>query len=141
MSQIKTYISGTLQPSMSSYGLVPTTLTATFSDGDIVTIPITNSPAPISSTQSPSAEVATAHTLYLLDRFAVSDEFYHELAQVFTLTVCNSAHNFNKCLYEYRFTLIFPDIPRVHHKSADNHLTVILRYSVFQNHMWGSIWL
>ena len=85
VSQIKTYISGTLEPSMSSYGLVPTTLTATSSDGGIVTIPITDSPAPSSSTQSHSAEVATARTLYLLDRFAESDEFYHELAQVFTL--------------------------------------------------------
>lgn len=94
MSQIKTYLSGTLELSMSSYGLVPTTLTATSSDGGIVTIPIGDSLTQSSSKQSHSARVETARTLYLLDRFAVSDEFCHELAQVLThIMVCNSAHN------------------------------------------------
>ena len=96
MSQIKTYISSTLEPCMSSYGLAPTTLTATSTDGCLVTIPIADSPAPPSTTENlsmvHSAEAVTACTLYLLDHFAVSDQFYHELAQVFNFKICICAH-------------------------------------------------
>ena len=81
MSQIKTYTASTLEPCFSSYGLAPTSLTATTVDGGIVTIPIADSPPH-------TAKDATASTLYLLDRFAVSDQFYHEIAQVCTLQFC-----------------------------------------------------
>ena len=88
MSQIKTYTASTLEPCLSSYGLAPTSLTATTVDGGIVTIPIADRPPHNSSTELHTAKDATASTLYLLDRFAVSDQFYHELAQVCTLQFC-----------------------------------------------------
>ena len=82
--QVKTYMSSTLEPCLSSYGLTATSVTTTSADGCPITIPITDSLAPHASmeNQTHSAEVTTARTLYLLDRFAVSDQFYHELAQV-----------------------------------------------------------
>ena len=89
VSQMKAYISSTLEPCLTSYGLAPTSVTASSTDGCLVTIPIADSPTPSTSTSSvnrPLADTAgttTACTLYLLDRFAVSDQFYHELAQVF----------------------------------------------------------
>ena len=104
MSQIKSYVSATLEPSLTSYGLTPTALTAVSDSGAPITIPLSDGPAPYSSTDNPStalsAEVATARTLYLLDRFGVSDQFYHELAQVhvkkiFMCTyICKKSNNF-----------------------------------------------
>ena len=86
MSQIKTYVSATLKPSLTSYGLTPTALIAVSDSGAPIIIPLSDGPAPSSSTDNPSTalspEVATARTLYLLDRFGVSDQFYHKLAQV-----------------------------------------------------------
>lgn len=88
LSQIKTYASSTLEPCMESYGLTPTTLTAHSSSGVPVTIPLNNSlTIPSSSTENPSTSSnvsEAACTLYLLDHFGVSDQFYHELAQVQT---------------------------------------------------------
>ena len=83
---IKSYVSATLEPSLTSYGLTPTTLNVVSDSGAPITIPLSNGPAPSSFADNPStalsAEVATARTLYLLDRFGVSGQFYHELAQV-----------------------------------------------------------
>ena len=76
---------------MSSYGLTPTELSAISADGKQINIHLHNSPAPSSSTSGnmSTADDRTARTLYLLDRFGVSDEFYHELAQVLNLNeVC-----------------------------------------------------
>lgn len=95
VSEIKEYVSSTLEPCMSSYGLATTALSAVSADGKHITIPLTDSSDPTSSqpenqSTGHSAEAATARTLYLLDRFAVSDQFYHELAQVFNLQNLNS---------------------------------------------------
>ena len=90
LSQIKTYASSTLEPCMESYGLTPTTLTAHSSSGVPVTIPLSNSlTIPSSSTENPSTSSSVSEaacTLYLLDHFGVSDQFYHELAQVHVQT-------------------------------------------------------
>lgn len=68
-----------------SFGLVPTELTACTSTSDeTITIPLGNTPTP-SPVLQPTRQVdefAAMQTLYLLDRFGVSDEFYHELTQV-----------------------------------------------------------
>ena len=96
VSQIKSYVSATLKPSLTSYGLTPTALTAVSDSGAPLIIPLSDGPAPSSSTDNPStalsAEVATARTLYLLDRFGVSDQFYHELAQVHVKNVYVHVH-------------------------------------------------
>lgn len=71
-----------------SFGLVPTQLTLRSHTCDkTITVPLrdtTESPATVLDTQ-PMREVdefSAMQTLYLLDRFGVSDEFYHELTQV-----------------------------------------------------------
>ena len=76
-------------------------------------LPIADSPPHNSSTELHTAKDATASTLYLLDRFAVSDQFYHELAQVCTLQFCTCI-----CIltfYVYIWIQLHPEIPRLHH--------------------------
>ena len=81
---------------MESYGLTPTTLTAQSSSGVPVTIPLSDGLLPPSSSTDdhPSTPSDAAHTLYLLDHFGVSDQFYHELAQVET----DNTHNMYVCI-------------------------------------------
>ena len=83
VADIKKLMSSTLEPCMSSHGLKPTTLVAETSEGMELTIPLDNSPTTLTEPKRPTDTVSKA--LYLLDRFAVSDEFYHELAQVNTV--------------------------------------------------------
>ena len=83
---MKTYMSSTVQPCLLSHGLQPETVTAKTADGKLLNIPFSNDEATTSSSlpadEGNSEESPRAKTLYLLDRFAVSDQFYHELAQV-----------------------------------------------------------
>ena len=83
---MKTYMSSTVQPCLLSHGLQPETVTATTADGKLLNIPFSNAEAttssPLPADEGNSEENQRAKTLYLLDRFAVSDQFYHELAQV-----------------------------------------------------------
>ena len=69
-----------------SFGLVPTQLMVQTSQNDeAISIPLGRTTIPVPNTQ-PAREVdefGAMQTLYLLDRFGVSDEFYHELAQVY----------------------------------------------------------
>ena len=79
MSQIREYVSSTLEPSLATYGFE---LTAVTTNGASVTISL-NDNVPRGSPMAPTGtEDVTAKTLYLLDRYGVSDEFYHELTQV-----------------------------------------------------------
>ena len=68
-----------------SFGLVPMQLMVRTSKSDeAISIPLNGSITPFHDTQ-PAREVdefCAMQTLYLLDRFGVSDEFYHELTQV-----------------------------------------------------------
>ena len=75
MSQIKTYVSSTLDPCMTSHGLTLSAITATSSDGSVVSIALSDGQATPSSSTVKQSTVAdpTASMLYLLDRFAVSD--------------------------------------------------------------------
>lgn len=68
-----------------SFGLVPAQLTVQSSAIDeAITIPLGDSSTPLPNAQPNIREVSefsAMQTLYLLDRFGVSDEFYHELTQ------------------------------------------------------------
>lgn len=68
-----------------SFGLVPTQLTVRSSvNDDSLTVPLSDTSPPLPDTP-PVREIdkfCAMQTLYLLDRFGVSDEFYHELTQV-----------------------------------------------------------
>ena len=67
-----------------SFGLIPTQLTVQTTSDEAISIPLNDSSAPVPDAQ-PTREVdefCAMQTLYLLDRFGVSDEFYHELTQV-----------------------------------------------------------
>ena len=82
MSQIREYVSSTLEPSLATYGLVSAELTAVSTNGASVTISLNND-VPRGPPMAPTGtEDVTAKTLYLLDCYGVSDEFYHELTQV-----------------------------------------------------------
>lgn len=82
---------------MAEHGLTPDSLTAATGDGKLLTIPFSD--GPVTSSSPVQAEASTANvrakTLFLLDRFAVSDEFYHELAQANKLLtlMCMCAHH------------------------------------------------
>ena len=68
-----------------SFGLVPAQLTVRSSVNDeSLTIQLggTSSPLPNTPLARKIDEFSAMQTLYLLDRFGVSDEFYHELTQV-----------------------------------------------------------
>ena len=72
MSQIKTYVSSTLDPCMTSHGLTLSAITATSNDGSVVCIALSDGQAtPLSFIvkQSTVADPTTS-TLYLLDWFA-----------------------------------------------------------------------
>ena len=68
-----------------SFGLIPTQLTVRTSvNDDSLTVPLSDTAPPLPDTP-PVREIdefCAMQTLYLLDRFGVSDEFYHELTQV-----------------------------------------------------------
>ena len=82
ISQIQEFVHATVEPCISSYGMVPTTINAVTDSGDSVTIPLSDTTPSTSASRQPTD--TAANTLFLLDRFGVSDEFYHELAQVYT---------------------------------------------------------
>ena len=69
-----------------SFGLFVESVTMRSSEGDSLIVSCNSSgfppqpPLPVSS--APDSDEALAQTLYLLERFGVSDEFYHELATV-----------------------------------------------------------
>ena len=87
IAQLKSYTRLALEP-LQSYGLTPQTVTAVTDQGCSVSLelseapPQTTGPAQISTAEP---EENTRSVLFLLDRFGVSDEFYHELAQVHTV--------------------------------------------------------
>ena len=64
-----------------SFGLVPV--------DESLTIPLGDNSAPLPDTPLAREidEFCAMQTLYLLDRFGVSDEFYHELTQVCILLI------------------------------------------------------
>lgn len=82
MSQLKSYTKLALKP-LETYGLTPHSVMAVTDKGCSVSLELC--PGPSSAPTPPPSATAEGNTrtaLFLLDRFAVSDEFYHELAQV-----------------------------------------------------------
>ena len=72
-----------------SFGLIPESITVrTVHSSDQVTIPLTQESAQANSASIPKSpvrevdEFVALQTLYLMDRFGVSDECYHEITQV-----------------------------------------------------------
>ena len=78
-----------------SFGLVPAHMTVRSSVNDeSLTIPLGGTSPPLSDAP-PVREVdefCAMQTLYLLDRFGVSDEFYHELTQVCIVLLKNNMY-------------------------------------------------
>ena len=67
---------------MSSHGLTPTVLSALYADGNHITIPLADNPTCCqveNRSTARSTKAVTARTLYLLDRFAVLDQFYDKV--------------------------------------------------------------
>ena len=86
---LKQYAVNSLQPCMESYGLTATAVTAVSDAGTPITLSLADVPEQSGDSTANTAEAdIRARTLYLLDRFGVSDEFYHELAQVHLHRIC-----------------------------------------------------
>ena len=68
---------------MAIYGLTPTSVMAVTDEGTPVTLSLASGPSSAPKPAASSPEVDNSErVLYLLDRYGVSDEFYHKLAQV-----------------------------------------------------------
>ena len=64
-----------------SFGLKLKSIEVESQSGSVVTLPLCAEPQPQEDhPSSPDDSEVTRATLYLLDKFAVSDEFYHELS-------------------------------------------------------------
>ena len=63
-----------LQPTLGSYGLMPRAVMAITESGASITLPAGDDPGP--STQSNVPDDRVASSLYLLDKYGVSDEFF-----------------------------------------------------------------
>ena len=72
-----------------SFGLIPESLNVrTSGSGEVISVPLSDSEQPSTTPECRKVdEYVTLQTLYLLDRFGVSDEFYHELTQVIVLEI------------------------------------------------------
>ena len=82
-----------VKPCMESYGLTATAVTAVSDAGTPITLSLADVPDRSADSTANAAEAdIRARTLYLLDRFGVSDEFYHELAQVHHRTSASHMH-------------------------------------------------
>ena len=84
---LRTCTASLLQPTLGSYGLTPTVVSALTDKGTPTTLSLVDAPGPSevgpsSQSASPSQPQPRARILYLLDWYGVSDEFYHEMAQV-----------------------------------------------------------
>ena len=69
-----------------SFGLIPESMSVrTSGSGEVFNVPLSNLEQQQSSSSHEERKVdeyVALQTLYLLDRFGVPDEFYHELTQV-----------------------------------------------------------
>ncbi len=79
-----------------SFGLEIVSLTNRTSQSEIITFSFGDSTAPVQPASPPIDETVIMQTLYLLERFGVSDEFYHELTQVCMLSYMH--------VYTYTYT-------------------------------------
>ena len=117
MAELHVYMSHTLEP---CYGLTPTAVTAVTEQGTSLQLTLSNGPV---DDQTESANDDTtqgdqvARTLYILDRFGISDEAYHALTQVHAKPVQYWLHKQCACTTIYTLQFI-PELPRLHHVKA-----------------------
>lgn len=93
VAQLRKYASTALQ-CMESFGIRATSVDTVTEDGRELTLHLEPG---VSHPPSSGATEATKQTLYLLDRFVVSDEFYHEIAQVCSMERVFT-HNTSMCI-------------------------------------------
>ena len=94
-----------------SFGLIPESLNVrTSGSGEVISVPLSDSEQPSTTPECRQVdEYVALQTLYLLDRFGVSDEFYHEPTQVIVLELHILTHEFiclciqMKCSYTYMY--------------------------------------
>ena len=78
-----------------SFGLIPQSVTVhTLHSQDQITIPLGQEKSQVNSAvQTPPVrevdEFVALQTLYLLDRFGISEEIYHEMTQVYMYVRCH----------------------------------------------------
>ena len=69
-----------------SFGLIPASVNVRTSE--VISVPLSDSEQPSTTPECREVdEYVALQTLYILDRFGVSDEFYHELTQVIVFIV------------------------------------------------------
>ena len=100
MAQLQAFTDNTLQPCMATYGLTPTSVMAVTDAGTSVTLALASGPSASSSPAASSQVDNSERVLYLLDRYGVSDEFYHELAQVRCIH-CTHIVYVHACTYKH----------------------------------------
>ena len=112
MAQLQAFTDNTLQPCMATYGLTPTSVMAVTDAGTPVTLALASGPSSSPRPAAASSQVDNSeYVLYLLDRYGVSDEFYHELAQVRLYTIVY-VHEFTyKHIYIYLYNTRTPSTP------------------------------
>ena len=78
-----------------NFGLISESLNVRISgSGEVISVPLLDSEQPSTTPECRQVDDYVAlQTLYLLDRFGVSDEVYHELTQVIVLEItCTRVH-------------------------------------------------
>lgn len=98
---------------MKSFGLTPTGVTAVTDKGSPVTLTLSDAPGPSPLTEAAreDPEKRIAETLFLLDKFGISNECYHELAQVTNVTLWSGIEAFSN---SFIFAGIAPELPYLH---------------------------
>ena len=110
LAKLQTCAASLLQPTLESYSLIPLAVSAVTENGTPITLSLVDAsclseagPSPQSATP-PERPDPTAQTLYRLDSYCVSDEFYHEIAQVRTESSLTCAHC-TGCLISHMYTV------------------------------------
>ena len=87
-----------------SFGLIPESLNVrTSGSGEVISVPLSDSKQPSTTPECRKVDKYVAlQTLYLLARFGVSDEFYHELTQVIVVELRILTHELILCACVYR---------------------------------------
>jgi hypothetical protein len=115
---LKSYTKLALKP-LESYGLTLHSVTAVTDKGCSVSLDMSPGTSSAPTPPSDTAQGNTRTALFLLDRFAVSDEFYHEFAQVPTKSIYVCSPDLVHHLRAHKLNIDFPrDAPPTPHQKA-----------------------